>query len=151
MASLSAQNAGKPKSKGKKNKNDKVQAPLTFKSDMLPGRPLTAGANKPSYCFKTLTRQHVNKVKTPVSCTIPVGHYRPNHDVIQPHVPTFHTNVGDKNIDPFRYVSKNSLNSLYTKKGETDTDICSRVFRAYDKKKIAQTKLSNYVPTLKKG
>jgi hypothetical protein len=84
MASLTQQNGGKPraKSKGKKGQGEKVDEPLTFKSDMLPGRPLTAGANKPSYCFKTMTRAYVTKVKTPKSCTIPVGHYRPNHGVI---------------------------------------------------------------------
>jgi len=117
MASLTAQNNGRPKAKGKKGKNDKKEEPIILKSDMLPGRPLTAGAKKPSYCFKTLTRAYVNVIKTPKSCTIPVGHYRPNHGVVQAHIPTFHSATASRDIDPFRYVSKNSVTSLYTKKG----------------------------------
>ena len=97
-----------------------------------------------SFFFKNLTRTQVDKIKTPKSCTIPVGHYRPNQTSINAKSKGCELNKEKRGVNPFGYISKNSVVSLYE-----DNNVCGRIYKSYNtvKENVTKRRLE-YVPTV---
>jgi hypothetical protein len=76
-------------------------------------------------------------MKEGVAVSIPVGHYRPNHTLVQEKTGAYSIATAHRMKNHFGYISENSVKSLYLNhsctRAKKNTVICEKVFKAYNK------------------